>query len=169
MTNRWELYKIFLKKELVSSIFATQHKISPMVNLEYVEPVTGMFKFGSELIFMSFKLIKKCLVLWMDMRQKKENQNNNKAYKKIYICINLDHRTGHSRILDSPILRYQYDRRSGAWWKDVYSCSLQNSLFKKDNAKIIYNDLGNMIDYEVLQIQNISGILIFAHDKYPVL
>ena len=101
--------------------------------------------------------------------KRKGKYNNNKAYKQIYIFIYLDHGKGHSIISANFIFRYQYDSRSGAWCKDVYSCSLRNSRFKKDNAKIIYNDLGNMIDYEVLQIQNSSGILIFAHDKYPVL
>ena len=34
--------------ELESSIFATQNNISQIVNIEYVDPVTVIFNFGSE-------------------------------------------------------------------------------------------------------------------------
>ena len=111
--NHMRILQRYLRIELGSSIFATQHKISQIVDLEYVELVTGIFKFGSEHIPWSYKAIEKCLMLWMETRQKRDNYNNyNKAYKQIDICINIDHGKGHSRILANFILRYQYDR----WW-----------------------------------------------------
>ena len=34
----------------------------------------------------------------------------------------------------------------GAWCEDSYPCSLVNARCKKDNAKIIYNTFGTMLD-----------------------
>ena len=42
--NQMIILRSFLRTELGSSIFATQHKISQIMNLEYVEPVIGIFK-----------------------------------------------------------------------------------------------------------------------------
>ena len=64
--------------ELGCSIFDTQHKIYKNFNLDYVEPMTVIFKFGSEWIPWSYKAIEKCLMLWMETQQKNYNQNNNK-------------------------------------------------------------------------------------------
>ena len=57
--NQMIILRSFLRTELGSSIFATQHKISQIMNLEYVEPVIGISKFGSERIPWSYKAIKK--------------------------------------------------------------------------------------------------------------
>ena len=48
--NQMRILQSCLRTELGSSIFATQHKIYQILNLECVEPVTGIFKFGSERI-----------------------------------------------------------------------------------------------------------------------
>ena len=53
------ILKSCLQKELGSSIFAKKHKIYKIVNIDYVEPVTEMFKFGSEHIPWLYKAIEK--------------------------------------------------------------------------------------------------------------
>ena len=148
--NQMIILQSCLQKEFGSSIFATQHNIYQIVNLGYVEPVTGIFKFGSEHISWSYKAIEKCLMIWMETRQKKDNHKNNKAYKQIDICINTDHGKGHSRILAKFILRYQDYSRGVAWCEDRYLYSLVNYRCKKDNAKIIYNNFVTILDDELL-------------------
>ena len=105
----------------------------------------------------------------METRQKRYNHNTNKAYKQIDICINLDHGKGHSRISANFILRYQDDSCAGAWYEDSYACSLGNARCKKDNSEIIYNTFGTVLDDDLLQIQNDSGLSICAHDECLVL
>ena len=64
--NQMRISRSFCQTELGSSILATQQKISQIVNLEYVEPMTGIFKFGSERIpWSSHKTIEKCLLIWI--------------------------------------------------------------------------------------------------------
>ena len=93
--NQMRLLKSFPQTESAISIFATQHKIYQNLNLEYLDPVIGIFNFGSECISWLYKAIEKCLTLWMEIWQKNYNHNNNKAHKKIYICINIDNGKGN--------------------------------------------------------------------------
>ena len=86
----------------------------------------------------------------MEKRKKKDNHNKNNAYQKIEISINIDHGKGHSRISANFILRYQDDSCGGAWCKDSYQRLLGNDLWKKDNAEIIYNTFGTMLDDDLL-------------------
>ena len=86
--NQMRILRSCLQIELGSSIFATQHKIYQIVNLEYVEPVTGIFKFGSERIPWYYKAIEKCLMLWMEMRKERENTTTTRHTSKyIYLSI----------------------------------------------------------------------------------
>ena len=73
-------------------------------------------------------------VLDGDARKEENHNNNNKAYKKIDIIINIYQGKKHSKSLDKFILRYQYDSIGGAWCKDSYLCSMRNALRKKDKA-----------------------------------
>ena len=117
-----------------------------------------------------YKAIGKCLIIWMEMRQQKENHNNNnKSYKQIDICINIYRGKGHSIISSNFILRYQDEIRGGSWCEYSYPCSLVNSRCKKDNAKTIYNTFFTMLDDYLLQIHNGGGISICYHDECPVL
>jgi hypothetical protein len=86
-----------LRMELGATIFSTEHKISQVVNLEHVEPVTGMYKYGSEHIPWSYKSVFQCLKLWMETRLHKD-KDIVKTNSQIDICINLDHGKVHSRI-----------------------------------------------------------------------
>eukprot|EP00957_Ditylum_brightwellii_P160848 12246618-Ditylum_brightwellii.AAC.1 len=104
-----------------------QHKISQVVNLKYVEPVMGAFKFGSEKIPWLYTLINKCSMLWMKTRLTKDKLNRNKIHKQIDVCVNLDHGKGHSRILANFILRSQDDSQGGAQCKDNYPGALGNA------------------------------------------
>ena len=87
------------------------------MNLEYVDPVTLNFKFVSERIPWLYKAIEKCLMIWMETSKRNDNHNNNKAYNKIDICINLDHGKGHSITSANFILRYQDGSHGGSWCK----------------------------------------------------
>ena len=72
--NQMRVLRSCLQTELAISIFATQHNISQILNLEYVEPVTGIFNFGSERISWLYKAIEKCLMIWMETRKKGQPQ-----------------------------------------------------------------------------------------------
>mmetsp|Transcript_32788 Transcript_32788/g.48821 ORF Transcript_32788/g.48821 Transcript_32788/m.48821 type:complete len:206 (+) Transcript_32788:1180-1797(+) len=144
-----------LYTELGSPLFATKHKISQMVNLEYVEPITGIYKFGSKRIPWSYKLVVQCLKLWMETCVQKMK---NKAYCQIDVCINLDHGKGHSRISANFICRFKdYD---GKWCKDSHSCALGNARCKKDNAQIIEQTFGGLLDEDLSTIKECEGICI---------
>ena len=120
--------------------------------------MTVISKFGIERIPWLYKAIKNLLMLWMEAQQNNYNHNNNKAYKQIYICINLYHGKGHSIISDKFVFRYQDDSHGGAWCEDSCLWSLGNYWYKKDDAKIIYNTFITMIDDELLRIQNDGGL-----------
>ena len=74
-----------IQTELGSSIFATQQKIYKIVNLDYFDPVTGIFRFGSEQIPWSYKAIEKCWILWMEMRKKGQPPQQQGIQANIYL------------------------------------------------------------------------------------
>ena len=81
--NQMRILRSCFQTELGNSIFSTQHKIYQIVNLNYVEPMTVISKFGIERIPWLYKAIKNLLMLWMEAQQNNYNHNNNKAYKQI--------------------------------------------------------------------------------------
>ena len=92
--NQMRILQTCLQTELRSFIFDTQNKIYQIVNNEYVEPMTGIFKFEIEIIHCSYKVIG---LFWCSgwICGKRDNQNNRKAYKQTDICINIDNGEGN--------------------------------------------------------------------------
>ena len=81
--------------ELGSPIFATHDEVNTILNLEYVEPTVGSYKYGSKKIPYSYKSVKDCMELWLGKSAKEKNYI---PFHQIDVCINLDHGKGHSRI-----------------------------------------------------------------------
>jgi hypothetical protein len=150
-----------LRTELGSSLFATEYKISQIVNLEYVVPDTGVYKFGNERIPWSYKSVVKCFKLWMKTRLLKDPERV-KGYKQIDICINLDHGKNHSRISANFISRYQDD--GGGWHEESYPCALGNARCLHDNAEIIQRTFGVQLDEDLMSIQASRGLRITTDD-----
>jgi hypothetical protein len=48
-----------------SSIFSTEYSKSKIVDLEYVEPTTGVYKYGTERIPWSYKPLDGVFLLWL--------------------------------------------------------------------------------------------------------
>jgi hypothetical protein len=151
-----------LRTELGSPLFATEYKISQIVNLEYEVPVTGTYKYGSERIPWSYKSVVKCFKLWMKTRLLKDTERA-KGYKQIDICINLDHGKGHSRISANFISRFQDS--DGGWHEESYPCALGNARCLHDNAEIILKTFGVLLDEDLISIQTSGGLCITTDNK----
>jgi hypothetical protein len=143
-----------LKTELGSPLFATEYKISRIVNLEYVEPVTGTYKYGSERIPWSYKSVSKVLLLWL------QSQFTGAApdFKQIDICINLDHGKGHSRISGNFLARWKNE--DDEWCEESHPCALGNARCKKDNAEIISNTFGKLLDEDLKKIREFGAVAL---------
>jgi hypothetical protein len=151
-----------LRTELGSPLFSTEYRISQIVNLEYVVPVTGTYKYGSERIPWSYKSVVRCFKLWMKTRLMKDPERA-KGYKQIDICINLDHGKNHSRISANFISRFQDG--DGGWHEDSYPCALGNARCLHDNAEIIQRTFGVLLDEDLMTIQASRGLCITTDDE----
>ena len=139
-----------LRMELGCSLFCTEHKISQVVNLEYVIPTTGKYSYGSKQIPWSYKSLLHVLELWLATRYNRDPIKT-RQYQLIDVVINLDHGKGHSWISVNIIGRYQEEH--GTWGDDTYPCSLGNACCRKDNSQIITNTFGQLLNADVELIQ----------------
>jgi hypothetical protein len=117
-----------LIQELGSPVFASQYKISQIVNLECVEPFTGVYKYGSERIPWSYKPIEKVVELWLET-QFQQDPVNMASYEQI----DVDHGKGYSRISANFIARWK--DKDDHWCESSSATSLENARCKNDKAE----------------------------------
>jgi hypothetical protein len=139
-----------LKAELGSSIFSTEYKITQVLGLEHVEPTTGSYKYGKEKIDWSYKPVKQVLALWLKSSIKGPN-----GYQcdHLDIVVSIDHGKGHSRITCNFISRVQ-SPDSGEWNEYEYACTIGNARCRKDNADIIANTFGTLLNEDLKSLAN---------------
>jgi hypothetical protein len=154
-----------LRMELGSSLFATQYKISQVTNLEHVEPQTGIYNYGTERIPWSYKSLTQSLELWLMTRYEKDPIKT-RQYKLIDVVINLDHGKGHSRISVNVIGRFKDEE--GKWNEEEYPCTLGNARCRKDNAEIITNTFGQLLDTDIGELQRRQAIRILNDEVLPI-
>jgi hypothetical protein len=142
------------KAELGSSMFSTEYKITQVLGLEHVEPITGSYKYGKEKIDWSYKPVKQVLELWLKSRIK-----GPKGYQcdHLDVVVSIDHGKGHSRITCNFISRVQLE--SGEWHEDEYACTVGNARCRKDNADIIANTFGTLLNDDLKSLA--SRVSIF--------
>ena len=142
-----------LYSELGSPIFASEYKLEQVLDIEFVEPITGVYNFTtSEKISWSYRSIKNCFLLWIKSRQFHLPCNYEKQFLKVDVCVNLDHGKGHSRVSANFIGRYKDS--DGKWQSSSYACPLGNAKCKHDNAEVIKNTFGCRLDQDLMEIKN---------------
>jgi hypothetical protein len=146
-----------LKTELGSSIFATEFKISQIMNLEYVDPITGIFKYGTERIPWSYKSVVEVFKLWLTTRLEQDRTTVTR-FERLDIIINLDHGKGHSRISANFIGRWRGN--NGKWDEESHACALGNARCKKDNAEIIKKTFGELLNKDLETMRHTGSVAI---------
>jgi hypothetical protein len=144
-----------LKAELGSTVFSTEYKITQLIGLEHVEPKTGSYKYGKEKIDWSYKPIKQVLELWL---QSRTEAPNGFQCDHLDIVVTLDHGKGHSRVTCNFITRQQ-STETEEWTEEEHACTLGNARCKKDNAKIIMNTFGTMLNDDLKTLPNNISIV----------
>jgi hypothetical protein len=127
------------------------------MNLEYVEPITEIFKYGAKRIPWSYKSVVKVFKLWLATRLE-QDQTTVTRFERIDICINLDHGKGHSRISANFIGRWRGN--NGEWNEDSHTSALGNVRCKKDNAKIKKKTFGELLNKDLETMRHTGSVAI---------
>jgi hypothetical protein len=131
-----------LKAELGSSVFSTEYKIEQVLGLEHVQPQTDTYKYGKENIDWSYKPVQDVLELWL---KSKNADPNGFQCDHLDIVVTIDHGKGHSRITCNFITRTR-SPENGEWKEEEYACTIGNARCRKDNAKILMNTFGTLLN-----------------------
>jgi hypothetical protein len=143
-----------LKAELGSSVFSTEFKIQQVLGLEHVRPTTGSYKYGKEKIDWSYKPINQVLELWLKSRT--EGPNDFRC-DHLDIVVTIDHGKGHSRITCNFITRWQDE--TGEWNENEYASTIGNARCKKDNADIMVNTFGTLLNDDLKTVATCISII----------
>jgi hypothetical protein len=143
-----------LKAELGSTIFSSEYKITQVFGLEHVEPTTGSYKYGKEQIDWSYKPVPKVLKLWVKSCL---GDPNGFQGDHLDVVVTIDHGKGHSRITCNFITRTQSE--NGVWKEDECACTIGNAWCKKDNAVIIENTFGVLLNADLKLIASCVSIV----------
>ena len=150
-----------LKMKIGECIFSSEHKISELVNMGHVEPVSGMYIFGKERIPWLYKSVAKVLLLWFQLQlDHDDNKNSRRTITHIDFCIKLDDGKGHSQISANFICRYK--NADGKRFEDNYACALSNACYKKENTEIIENTFGGLLDEDLNYINSCNGLCVLV-------
>jgi hypothetical protein len=139
---------------LGSTVFSTEYKIQQVLGLEHVQPRTGYYKYGKEKIDWSYKPINQVLELWLKSRTKDPSEF---LCDGLDIVVKIDHGKGHSRITCNLFTRWQ--DKAGEWNEDEYSCTIGNARCKKDNADIIMNTFGTLLNDDLKTVASSISII----------
>ena len=142
-----------LRIEAGSPILSSEYAVNSTINSQYVEPVVNTYKYGSENIPYSYRSVKQCLELWLQDHTK-ANVKKNLPFDEVNVCINLDHGKGHSRVSANFIGRSK--DKDGKWVSESSSFALGNARCKKDNATIIQNTFGKLLDDDLMLMKDKS-------------
>jgi hypothetical protein len=148
-----------LKTELGSSVFSTEYRITQVLGVEHVEPITGSYKYGKEKIDWSYKPVGQVLELWLKSRLKSCLERANEFHcDHLDVVVTIDHGKGHSRITCNFISRTQ-SHENGEWQEDEYACTIGNARCKKDNADILVNTFGVLLNDDLKSLSSVVSIV----------
>jgi hypothetical protein len=95
------------------------------------------------------------LELWLKSRTKGPSDF---LCDRLDVVVTIDHDgKGHSRITCNLITRWQ--DKTGEWNKDEYSCTIGNARCKKDNADIIINTFGTLLNDDLKTVASSISII----------
>ncbi len=135
-------------------VFSTEYKIQQVLGLEHVQPTTGSYKYGKEKIDWSYKTINRVLELCLKSRTEGPTEFQ---CDRLDIVVTIDHGKGHSRITCNFITRWQDE--TGEWNEKEYICTIGNARCKKDNADIIINTFGVLLNDDLKTIASCISII----------
>jgi hypothetical protein len=145
-----------LKAELGSTVFSSEFKITHVLGVEHVEPTTGTYKHGKEKIDWSYKPVCQVLELWLKSR----TNEGAKQFKcdHLDLVVTIDHGKGHSRVTFNFITRVR-SPENGEWDEEEYACTIGNARCRKDNAVIIMNTFGMLLNDELKTLPSSISIV----------
>jgi hypothetical protein len=145
------------KAECGDYLFSSPYSIKRVLNLEYVELMTGTYKNGLEKIDWMYKSIKAIVRLYFSTLFCDSNGALRVDHIDLSLCV--DHGKGHFRVTLTIVHRYRNDRNE--WDQKQVTFSVDNARCKKDNANIVKNTYGTHLNEAMKAIRTIGCISFF--------
>jgi hypothetical protein len=165
-TNKSQMRQLrgCLKTELGSTVFTSEFKITQVLGVEHVvEPTTGTYKHGKEKIDWSYKPVCQVLELWLKPR----TNEGAKQFKcdHLDLVVTIDQGKGHSRVTCNFITRVR-SPWNGEWDEEEYACPIGKAWCRKDNAVIIMNAFGTLLNHELKTLPSSSILIVEGQAKF---
>jgi hypothetical protein len=145
------------KAECGDYLFSSPYSIKRVLDLEYVEPMTGTYKNGSEKIQWMYKSVQEIVRLYFSTLFRESNGAVRVDHIDLSFCI--DHGKGYSRATLIIVHRYRND--ANEWDQKQATFSVANARCKKDNAHIVKNTYGTHLNDAMKAIRTIGCISFF--------
>jgi hypothetical protein len=148
-----------LKAELGLAVFCLEYKITQVLSLEHVAPTTGSYKYyGKEKIDWWYKPLKEVLELWLKLKLRTIEGANGFHGNHLDIVVTIDHGKGHSRIMCNFITCTR-SLEDGELQEEEYACTIDNARCWKDNAEVIMNTFGTLLNDELKTLPSCISIV----------
>jgi hypothetical protein len=145
------------KAECSNYLFLLPYSIKRVLDLEYVEPMTGTYKNGSEKIDWMYKSIEANVCLYFSILFRDSNGALRVDHIDLSFCV--DHDKGHLRATLTIVHHYRNDRNE--WDQKQATFLVANARCQKGNANIVKNTYGTHLNDAMKAIRTIGCISFF--------
>jgi hypothetical protein len=145
------------KAECGDYLFSSPYFIERVLDLEYVEPMTGTYTNGSEKIQWMYKSVQEIVRLYFSTLFRDSNGALRVDHIDLSFCV--DHGKGHSRATLIIVHRLKNERNE--WNQKQATFSVANARCRKDNANILRNTYGTLLNDAMKAIRTIGCISFF--------
>jgi hypothetical protein len=104
----------------------------------------GLYKYGKEKIDWSYEPVKEVLEQWL----KSKSRANGFCFDHLDIVLMIDHSKGHSCVTCN-LITHRRSPENKEWHEEEYACTIGNTWCRKDNADIIMNTFGTLLNDEL--------------------